>query len=127
MWVDALIAFGAVAVLTFILLRSSRGTVSSDVSASSRSQPKCRLFATPWPRRRAAMTAEVRERMAARHRGRKLTTPRTIAIEPQDNPGLLLAAMRAFEGSGQISFEGVDPDSALRGLVGATHVQTSAL
>jgi hypothetical protein len=66
------------------------------------------------------MTAEVRERMAARQRGRKLTTPRTIAIEPQDNPGLLLAAMRAFEGSGQIYFEGIDPPATdLKDLAGA--------
>jgi hypothetical protein len=89
MWVSALLPFGIVAVLIFILLRSSRGTVSSDVCAS--------------------------------------TTPRTIPIDIQDNPELLLATMRAFESSGQISFEGVKRDSALRNLAGATHVQSGAL
>jgi len=34
--------------------------------------------------------------------------PPRIQIEPKDNPGLLLAAMRTFEGTGRISFHYAD-------------------
>jgi hypothetical protein len=48
-------------------------------------------------------------------------------IDPQDNPGLLLAAMRAFEGTGQISFEGIAPNSGLWNIPGASPMETEAL
>jgi len=52
---------------------------------------------------------------------------RRISIEPHDNPGLLLAAMQAFEGSGQISFEAYDDDLRFRELPGATDTQIGDL
>ena len=50
-----------------------------------------------------------------------------VRIDPKDNPGLLLEAMRTFEGSGQISFEGIDRDTWLSDLAEATHMETDAL
>jgi hypothetical protein len=55
----------------------------------------------------------------ARRAGEFSPTTR-VWIHPKDNPGLLLAAMRAFEGSGQIYFEGIDPPATdLKDLAGA--------
>ena len=51
----------------------------------------------------------------------------SIWIDPRDKPGLLIAAMRAFEGSGQISFEGGLRDTGLNELAGVTHAETEAL
>src|ERR1700726_1564502 len=51
----------------------------------------------------------------------------TVRINTRDKPGLLIAAMRTFEGCGHVSFEGRLHDTGLNDLPGASQAETPAL
>ena len=53
--------------------------------------------------------------------------PKKIYINTRDKPGLLIAIMRKFVGTGEISFEGTLGDTGLDMLPGASHSETTAL
>ena len=56
-----------------------------------------------------------------------IPVPKKYYINTRDKPGLLIAIMREFVGTGEISFEGFLGDTGLDLLPGAFHSETAAL